>query len=287
VVIIAALMPVRNEGWCLGYTLRAALRWCDVAVVLEHACTDDTSKVLDEIGATVGDRRLIRMVESAPAWDEATYRQRLLVAARALGASHLAMIDADEAVTANIDLREAAREMRPGDCLRFPWLCVWRSMERFRNDFTSFGRARVPMLVADTPGLEHKVKEGGYQLHGRIPEYVTYIDRLGRQEGGVLHLQHLEWDRVLSKQLLYQMTETLRWGQIRANYAGTVDETGIGYAVVPRTWWHVDLLPHIKKGVVPWQIKEVNDLLQKYGLERFMECTLLEPACDAGLVQMR
>ena len=37
-------MPVRNEAWCLGLTARAALKWCDELVILDHASNDATGE---------------------------------------------------------------------------------------------------------------------------------------------------------------------------------------------------------------------------------------------------
>ena len=48
---IVATIPVRNEDWCLGLTLRALLRWVDSVVVLDHASTDGTREILAEVDA--------------------------------------------------------------------------------------------------------------------------------------------------------------------------------------------------------------------------------------------
>ena len=44
---LVGLMPVRNEAWCLGFTLRVALRWCDEVVVCDHGCTDESRAIME------------------------------------------------------------------------------------------------------------------------------------------------------------------------------------------------------------------------------------------------
>ena len=51
---LIGLMPVRNETWCLGLTLRAALMWCDEMVVWLHACTDDSKRITQDIAKETG-----------------------------------------------------------------------------------------------------------------------------------------------------------------------------------------------------------------------------------------
>lgn len=44
-VKLICTIPVRNEAWCLGLTLRAVLMWCDEVIVLLHCCTDATEAI--------------------------------------------------------------------------------------------------------------------------------------------------------------------------------------------------------------------------------------------------
>ena len=92
---IVSITPARNESWVLGFSLRAALRWVDHAVVLVHASTDGTLDVARAVQVEhVG--RVTIIEESDPVWREMAQRQRLLDTARACGATHVANIDADE-----------------------------------------------------------------------------------------------------------------------------------------------------------------------------------------------
>ena len=111
---LVGLMPVRNEDWCLGLTLRVALEWCDEVVVLLHACTDRSEAIAYSLANATG--RVTVMEEESDLWDEMNHRQAMLLMARmgerpgapaGPSGTHIALIDADEMLTAN--LRENVR----------------------------------------------------------------------------------------------------------------------------------------------------------------------------------
>lgn len=243
---IIGLMPARNEGWCIGYTARNLLTWCDELIVLEHV---SHHPALDWL-------RVGRISESEPEWNEADFRQRLLVKGRELGGTHFAIVDADEILTANLvpKIRDMAGELAPAECLWLPWLCLWRSLDQYRCDDSPFGRARVPVVFRDDPSIEHKRGADGYQLHSRPPFGAKVIDRLTAQDGGILHLQHANWTRLVAKQEWYIRQEQRRWGKVLANYAGTMNEDGLKLAPVPDGFWPTGR-ELIDLAAEPWQAK--------------------------------
>lgn len=271
---IIGLMPCRNEAWCIGLTVRAALRWCDRLVVLDHASNDGTRDILASIAEEFPGRLWI-MLEDDPAWNEADYRQRLLEFGRRLGGTIFATIDADELLTANLipSIRDTAAAMSPSQCLRLPWPCLWRSVGRYRCDASAFGRARVPLLVADAPHLSHRPTGSNYQIHTRVPCGSTRVDH--DPGGGVMHLQHAEWRRVSAKQALYRMTEVLRgWRasvDIERTYGPTTNEMGLETSETPAEWWagYEDIKGNLRLNESPWQEAEVHRLLAEHGRERF------------------
>jgi glycosyltransferase involved in cell wall biosynthesis len=98
---LVALMPVRNEDWVLGLSARVALMWCDHLVILDHASTDRTQEILRDLCAE-HPGRLTCLRNSEGLWDEMAHRQTMLEAARAENATHIAIVDADEILTANL-----------------------------------------------------------------------------------------------------------------------------------------------------------------------------------------
>src|SRR4051812_45806793 len=122
---LVATMPVRNEDWILGLSLRALLMWVDAVVVGDHCSTDGTRAIIQQVMAEYPGRVLIR-IESDPTWEEMRHRQCLLEDARSIGGTHIILCDADEILTG--DLLPAIRDMVL-DCpanatMQLPWLCL-------------------------------------------------------------------------------------------------------------------------------------------------------------------
>src|SRR5512143_2936420 len=105
---LVGLMPARNEEWIIGLSARVALMWCDELIVLNHASADRTGEIVMEV-AQEHPERITVLNEAASVWQEMAHRQRLLEEARRRGASHIALIDADEVLTGN--LLESVREV--------------------------------------------------------------------------------------------------------------------------------------------------------------------------------
>src|ERR1017187_4630392 len=99
---LVGLIVTRNSDWILGFSLRAALLWCDQVVVMMHNCTDDTGRIAAEVERE-SDGRVVCLVDQSAEWEERRLRQIMLEAARELlHATHIALIDDDEVLTADL-----------------------------------------------------------------------------------------------------------------------------------------------------------------------------------------
>jgi hypothetical protein len=272
---LIGIMPVRNEEWVLGLSLRVALLWCDAVVVLEHASTDGTAGILAAVADESPDRVTI-LSEPSPLWAEMSHRQRLLEAARALRATHIALIDADEVLTANTlpMIRGAAERLRPAQCLVVPMRAMWRSPDRYRVDPGSLWTgATITVAFRDAPGICWRAA-GGYDFHHREP-YGSHLGQMTARGGGVMHLQFADRRRMVAKHALYKITEMLRWprrrpaGKVDGQYAASLDEAGLETAAAPADWWHGLPREHLHIGLEPWQEREVRRLWELYGAARF------------------
>src|SRR5882724_9073912 len=118
---LIGIMPVRNEQWCLGLTARVALMWCDRIVILLHACTDESANIIQTIRAEHPDRVVVR-THRHESWTEMAHRQQMLEIARGTDATHIAIIDADELLTANLLglIRGHVEQLPPGVMLMLP-----------------------------------------------------------------------------------------------------------------------------------------------------------------------
>lgn len=276
---IVGLTLARNEDWIIGYSLRAALRWCDEIVVLDHASTDSTGALVRAISNDAPGRVHYER-EDDPVWKEMEYRQRLLDRARSLGATHLAIVDADEVLTANLlpSIRDYFSRLREREILQFPMIPIWGSPLRRRVDNCVWTRARITLGFRDHPDLFWKAKEDGYDFHHREPyNSVKGISVLNPEQGGVMHYQWATRRRLVAKQALYKATEVLRWpgrepvAKVDARYNPATDERGLLTVPINDHWvaaYGLDL-EMASWLAEPWQEAELNRLITEHGRERF------------------
>ena len=270
--MIIALMPVRNAGWCLRYTLPALLQWVDAAVVLLHDCTDDTRDAI----RTMPSGRVFELFDGCRDWFEASQRQRLLEVGRKIGGTHFVTLDSDEALTANLvpGIRARVEALQPGQVLDLPWLNLWRTRDAYAVDLFHVGT--TPVAFGDRLDLAYPTS--GYQMHHRVPPQAGYRPRPttaeGRKTGGVLHLQALSWRRAVARQAKNKALEAARW----PSYRGGLTEIdarhdrslGLGRRVelaqVPSSWWAHGLDPAlIREDEEPWEAAECRRLVAEHG----------------------
>lgn len=271
------MMCCRNESWVLGCSARVALTWCDALVVLDHSSTDETSDILTELKELYGNR-ICWLRSGDTEWREMEHRQTMLNAARAIEATHLAIIDADEVLTANswADVRRAVQTMRSHQLIELPGYNLRGSLDRYHLTGI-WGDRWFASIFMDDPRLGWS----GDRFHHRAPMGMTMsMFRPIRQgHGGVLHLWGADERRLKAKHALYKMTETLRWpskphSEINRLYSLAFDpsldrrfDQIWRYAEVPYAWWaHKE---HVRMDVEPWQEAECKSLWKHHGAERF------------------
>jgi len=218
---LVALMPVRNEGWCLGLSLRVALMWCDEVVVFLHACTENSHDIAIRV-ATATNRVTVVGTDRRP-WDEMEHRQALLELARIKGrpdapdgpgATHIALVDADEVLTANQlpNIRGWIERFNPRQLvqrrLELPLFNLRGGVHQYHLNGL-WGERSTTVAFEDTPRLHW----AGDRYHHREPmglQLVPYKP-ITHREGGILHLWGASERRLRAKHALYKMVERLRW----------------------------------------------------------------------------
>lgn len=270
-------MPVRNEDWVIGLTAQAALMWVDELMVLNHASTDGTANILTEI-AREHPSRVAILSEPNPVWGEMAHRQRLLDAARMRGATHIALLDADEILASNLvgAIRPEIERVPAGHRLELSMFCMWRNLDCYRHDASVWSNARTTLAFGDTPSLCWR-SAGGYEHHHREPYGSLAWARLPRERGGVMHLQFADRRRLVAKHALYKMAEVIRWPGRRpviateAEYNLAINEDGLRTLPAPTEWWegYRALMGHLHLGAEPWQEAECQKLWQEHGAAKF------------------
>lgn len=274
---LIGLMLARNEDWVIGLSARVALRWVDQLVVLDHSSTDRTPEILRSVESEMGRVSVIRW-DDPHKWDEMSAREATLKRARELGATHCAIIDADEVLTFNAlpRIRNMVEALRPGQVLDVAMIPVWGNLASFRNDSSVWSRSWVSLGFADHPELSWKPAEDGYHHHHRMPYGVTQVIKGGRHgDHGVMHLQFANRRRLVAKHVLYRMVDHLRWpgrdsvATLNTRYDEALESPAKLSPCPKPEWWGDYDFSLIHLDGVPWQEAEIDRLLAVHARRRF------------------
>ncbi len=285
---LTALMPVRNEEWCLGLSARAALLWCDELMILNHASTDDTEAIVFDLLGEYPGRIIYERVEGE--WLEMQHRQLMLETARERGATHIAIVDADEVLTGNllkwaknVFAFIAPREVPANHILHLPLYNLRGGLHKYHANGIWGNNRWLSTAFRDDARLHW----GGDTFHAREPKGIELrgYRPIGQGEGGTMHLWGASERRLRAKSALYKLTERLRWpdrpvAEIERMYNWAIKgETGSNYGTpetwtyrdVPAEWWapYMHLTQYLDVDAEPWQEAECKRLVAEHGRDKF------------------
>lgn len=277
---LIGMMPCRNEDWVLELSARAAMMWCDALVIFNHASTDRSLETISEL-ANEFPGRVLYGGSSDPNWREMEQRQAILNGAREGGATHLAIIDADEVLTGNLlpMIRVHVESMPPGRILQLPGYNLRGGLDQYHA--TGIWADRwFSTAFRDEP----RFGWSGDRFHHREPaDCMPWSRPVMQGHGGVMHLWGASERRLIAKHALYKMNETLRWPQksraeINQLYnlafvpaANRQFDQNWSYTNTPVSWWepYHHLLDRVRVHDIPWQEAECRKLHVEHGAERF------------------
>jgi len=211
------------------------------------------------------------------------HRQKMLEAARYRGATHIAIIDADEILTGNRigSIRDSIELLATGTVLQVPLYNLRHGIGRYHSNGI-WGDRWVSVAFADDPHLSWS----GDRFHHREPNGCGMVRfAWAHGTGGVMHLWGASEKRLIAKHRMYRVTERIRWperpvAEIERMYSMATDgrpEMGDTpatwrYANVPETWWapYRDMMPqylHLMRD--PWQNAECDRLIALHGRDYF------------------
>lgn len=290
---LVGCMPVRNEEWCLGLSARVALMWCDELVILWHTgLTDKADNTGDILKALAGEyRERLVLLTVTGEWDEMQHRQFMLEAARREGATHIAIIDADEILTGNlISSRGAGQsygfrfEFVPpgvGHILQLPGYNLRNGINQYHSNGI-WGKRWFSTAFRDDPALHW----AGDRFHHREPMGKTLANYrpIAQGQGGVMHLWGASERRLKAKHALYKLTDRIRFPEkpiatIEKEFSwaikGEAGHSQYGtpetwtYNAIPEAWWqpYQQWMKYLDVDAEPWQIKECRRLIETHGSE--------------------
>jgi Glycosyl transferase family 2 len=280
---LVGLCLARNEDYILGFTARVALNWCDSLIILNHGSTDGTADIIEEIQAQSSGRVSVLSEPAGETWDEMTHRQELLTWGRQIGGTHFAIIDADEALTANLwfDVRRHIETLPARGMLELPGYNLRKGITSYHENGVWSDRW-FSTAFKDDP----RASWDGNKFHQRAPENVRWfpVRPVPQGQGGILHFWGASERRLHEKHRLYRVTERVRFldkpvadiermyslaekGDPKTPRYGT-PETWT-YSKTPAAWWPGALTDYINLDRDPWQKAEADRLIEQYGREHF------------------
>lgn len=290
---LIGLMPVRNEAWVLGLSARVALMWCDSVVFLDHASEDASPKILDDLQGEYGYPRVIICNESSKHWPEMEHRQLMLEVARRHGATHIALIDADEVLTGNLldgktwrsgnSTNEEIKRILSGQLLELPGYNLRNGIQQYHGDGI-WGRRWFSLVFKDDPELGwHGDRHDHREPMGK---QLTSYRPISHGNGGVMHLWGASERRLIAKHALYKVNHRLRFPEkpiatIEKEFSwaikGEIGHPSFGtsetwhYNAIPEAWWapYAGLMKYLDVDAEPWQECEVQRLVSEHGKEAF------------------
>jgi hypothetical protein len=277
----------------LGLSARAVLMWCDELIVSDHWSTDDSSKIYWKVREEHPNR--VHIIEHRDhEWTEMDQRQCLLNEARERGATHIALVDADEILAASLlpSIRDDILQTNPRAIFQLPWIQLRGGITEYHSSGI-WSEQNVSFAFVDRPEY-HWAQRDGYDFHHRHPmgPQMLPFRPIPRKRGGLLHLQMCSERRLRAKQCLYLMTEVIRWpgrmplDKLQAMYNlavyGQAEPTRdwamkiitvmpFSLAKCPPEWWapYSHLMKYLNIHAEPWQEAECKRLWAEYGPEKF------------------
>ncbi len=286
---LIGIMPCRNEAWVLGLSARVALNWCDELVILDHASTDRSTEIMMQLQNEYTVDRVRLLFEDDGQWDEMRHRQRLLEAARKLGATHIAIIDADEILTGNLSLFGpsmksllSAPAIRPESIVQLPGYNLRGGIDRYHSSGI-WGNRWFSLAFADDPRLSWS----GDKFHAREPAGMTLRNArpIEQGNGGILHLWGASERRLKAKHAMYKVTERIRWPDTPIQEIETMYNWAIygrlpdphdspshwKFSSVPSEWWepYANWMQYLDIDAEPWQESQVRQEVAHHGSAMF------------------
>ena len=275
---IVGLMKVRNEDWILGLSARAALRVCDKLVVLDHGSTDRTFEILAEVGAEHRNRVKV-MPWHDPVFAEMAMYEHMLGLGREWGGTHFYLVDADEVLAAHMAdvVRNTVLSLIPREYLEVPFLSMTGVDVAITDPGTVWRDNLLPLAWGDEPRIAFRPLEDGYDWHRRLPSGCIYPRRpwITMNQGGVLHYAWADWRRITIKAVWYKMTEVVRWpgrapvAELNKRYDRPLQRR-VEQSKIPGEWVdYAGWRKHVRIGGDPWQLRDIADMIARYGWDRF------------------
>lgn len=282
---VIALLPFRNEEWCLPSYLHNTTKIVDEIIAIDDGSIDNSVKILEDAGAKVYSSE--KLIKFNSGWSEGSIRAELLKLGREAGGTHFVCLDADETFTNPLveNFQELLPQLKPGEKMSLQWLALWKSYSSYRHDATVWSNNWKDFVVCDDPSLSYNHNQ---HMHvGRTPASVSDVNneswrRLENEHGAVMHFQFSAYNNFQLKQCWLRCSELIQEPYnsqgINIKYSITLLEQNVGLEEMPKSWYDKIVLPKVENFDPEWKdssfvradlLPGIYKYFEDYGVEFF------------------
>ena len=282
---VIALLPFRNEEWCLPSYLHNTTKIVDEIIAIDDGSIDNSVKILEDAGAKVYSSE--KLIKFNSGWSEGSIRAELLKLGREAGGTHFVCLDADETFTNPLveNFQELLPQLQPGEKMSLQWLALWKSYSSYRHDTTVLSNNCKDFVVCDDPSLSYNHNQ---HMHvGRTPASVSDVNneswrRLENEHGAVMHFQFSAYNNFQLKQCWLRCSELIQEPYnsqgINIKYSITLLEQNVGLEEMPKSWYDKIVLPKVENFDPEWKdssfvradlLPGIYKYFEDYGVEFF------------------
>ena len=282
---VIALLPFRNEEWCLPSYLHNTTKIVDEIIAIDDGSIDNSAKILEDAGAKLYSSE--KLIKFNSGWSEGSIRAELLKLGREAGGTHFVCLDADETFTNPLveNFQELIPQLQPGEKMSLQWLALWKSYSSYRHDATVWSNNWKDFVVCDDPSLSYNHNQ---HMHvGRTPVSVSDVNneswrRLENEHGAVMHFQFSAYNNFQLKQCWLRCSELIQephnFQGINIKYSITLLEQNVGLEEMPKSWYDGIVLPKIENFDPEWKdssfvradlLPGIYKYFEDYGVEFF------------------
>jgi len=282
---VIALLPFRNEEWCLPSYLHNTTKIVDEIIAIDDGSIDNSAKILEDAGAKVYSSEKLNKFNSG--WSEGSIRAELLKLGRESGGTHFVCLDADETFTNPLieNFQELIPQLEPGEKMALQWLALWKSYTSYRHDATVWSNNWKEFVVCDEPSLSYNHNQHMHVGRTPISPLETGDDKWRRLEndyGAVMHFQFSAYNNFQLKQCWLRCSELIQepynFQGINIKYSITLLEQNVGLEEMPKSWYDGIVLPKVENFDPEWKdssfvradlLPGVYKYFEDYGVEYF------------------
>ena len=269
---VVVVCPVKNESWIIQEFLAAASSFADHIIIGDHGSTDNTVQLASQ------NTKVTLITSSQSGFEEAARRNELLTEARKFGLGNVVLsIDADEMLDPRFISGGGFDEIKTlpmGTRIFFPHF-------NLKPGGQSYWKSKIGATGFIDDGSLHSKFD---KIHfPRIPS-TSRSNRAPKayshKFGGLIHLQYLNWPRVLGKTRWYKAWEAVNNKevttlQIHRRYSHIERILGRKSDTTPKEW--VELFEQVKleeavarSGIQNrnWWDDEADDLVAELPVQR-------------------